>query len=265
MDAASEVGYGPPPEFQEDVKDPLIDLSLSDSTELWLIQWPINQAPDFDGQELSLKLHRDGLLGSFEGKSYDVVSFKAQDPNAAVFISSASESKIEKLGAELDGELVELLYHLSGLQEVGATPDCGGFVTYLEGSQVGKISRRVSLIHYPEPSELEKQNINNQRQMYQRSTGTSLTSSSRHRAPSRSIWPSSSNAASKHSSKSKSSLSEAGEASRPPKRSHIEEPARSMVQQSTQDSGRGHSTVTSSGSLGHSDDRKSKKKKKHEK
>ena len=43
MDAASEVGYGPPPEFQEDVKDPLIELSLSDSTELWLIQWPINQ------------------------------------------------------------------------------------------------------------------------------------------------------------------------------------------------------------------------------
>ncbi|PSR84601.1 Mediator-associated protein [Actinidia chinensis var. chinensis] len=226
MDAASEVGYGPPPEFQEDVKDPLIELSLSDSTELWLIQWPINQAPDFDGQELSLKLHRDGLLGSFEGssgKSYDVVSFKAQDPNATVFISSASESKI-----------------------------------------VGKISRRVSLVHYPEPSELEKQNINNQRQMYQRSTGTSLTSSSRHRAPSRSIWPSSSNAASKHSSKSKSSLSEAGEASKPPKRSRIEEPARSMEQQSTQDSGRGHSTVTSSGSFGHSNDRKSKKKK-HEK
>ena len=43
MDAASEVGYKPPPEFQVDVKDPLIELSLSDSTELWLIQWPINQ------------------------------------------------------------------------------------------------------------------------------------------------------------------------------------------------------------------------------
>ena len=138
-------------------------------------------------------------------------------------------------------------------------------ICYVISLTVGKISRCVSLVHYPEPSELEKQNINNQRRMYQRSTGTSLTSSSRHRAPSRSIWPSSSNAASKHSNKSKSSLSEAGEASKPPKRSRIEEPARSMEQQSTQDSGRGHSTVTSSGSLWHSDDRKPKKKKKHEK
>ncbi|XP_057506459.1 mediator-associated protein 2-like [Actinidia eriantha] len=97
MDAVDEVGYRAPPEFQEDVKDPLIELSLSDSTELWLIQWKINQASNFDVQELSLKLHRDGLLGSFEGssgKSYDVVSFKAQDPNATVFLSSASESKI---------------------------------------------------------------------------------------------------------------------------------------------------------------------------
>ena len=43
MDAADEVGYRAPPEFQEDVKDLLIELGLSDSTELWLIQCPINQ------------------------------------------------------------------------------------------------------------------------------------------------------------------------------------------------------------------------------
>ncbi|KAG5520504.1 hypothetical protein RHGRI_033176 [Rhododendron griersonianum] len=69
MDAANQVDHIPPPEFHEYVKDPLIELSPTDSKELWLIQWPMNQAPDFDGQELTLKLHRDGLLGSFEGSS----------------------------------------------------------------------------------------------------------------------------------------------------------------------------------------------------
>ncbi|XP_028057581.1 mediator-associated protein 2-like isoform X2 [Camellia sinensis] len=229
MDAADEVGNRPATEFQEDVKDPLIDLSLTDSNELWLIQWPINQAPGFDGQELSLKLHHDGLLGSFEGssgKSYDVVSFNAQVPNATVFLSSASESKI-----------------------------------------VGKISRRVSLVHYPEPSELQKQNTNHQKQMYQRSSGTSLTNSSHHFATQtqstrpRSPKSAGSNAASMHSSKYLSSLSEVGEPSKPSQSRHIEEPTRSM-DQSTQDSGHGHSVVTSSGSLEQSNDRKSRKKKK---
>ncbi|GMP57418.1 hypothetical protein CsSME_00021526 [Camellia sinensis var. sinensis] len=207
MDAADEVGNRPATEFQEDVKDPLIDLSLTDSNELWLIQWPINQAPGFDGQELSLKLHHDGLLGSFEGssgKSYDVVSFNAQVPNATVFLSSASESKI-----------------------------------------VGKISRRVSLVHYPEPSELQKQNTNHQKQI------------TRPRSPK----SAGSNAASMHSSKYLSSLSEVGEPSKPSQSRHIEEPTRSM-DQSTQDSGHGHSVVTSSGSLEQSNDRKSRKKKK---
>ncbi|KAK9291766.1 hypothetical protein L1049_019716 [Liquidambar formosana] len=54
MNAADEESYKPPPEFQEDVKEPLVELSLTDSTELWLIQWPINHPPDFDGQELSV-------------------------------------------------------------------------------------------------------------------------------------------------------------------------------------------------------------------
>ncbi|XP_058102875.1 mediator-associated protein 2 isoform X2 [Magnolia sinica] len=49
------------------------------------------------------------------GKSYDVVSFAAQEPDATVLLPSGSESKV-----------------------------------------VGKISRRVCLVHYPEPGELEK-------------------------------------------------------------------------------------------------------------
>ncbi|CAL9054477.1 unnamed protein product [Musa banksii] len=113
-------GYKPGPDFEEDTKTPLVDVSLTDSTELWLIQWPINQLQpaDFDGKELTLKLNRDGKLGSFEsasGKSYDFVSFAAHEPDATVFVPSGSETKV-----------------------------------------VGKISRRVCLVHYPEPGELEK-------------------------------------------------------------------------------------------------------------
>ena len=90
------------------------------------------QPGDFDGKELSLKLRPDGRLGGFEsssgtydhcfvwlfysfmvtsclrkywfyklmdvfvmiGKSYDVVSFAAQEPNATVFVSSPNESKV---------------------------------------------------------------------------------------------------------------------------------------------------------------------------
>ncbi|XP_052187274.1 mediator-associated protein 2 [Diospyros lotus] len=229
MDAYNEVGYKAPSEFQEDGRDSLIDLNLTNSAELWLIQWPINQAPDFDGQEISLKLHRDGQLGSFEGssgKSYDVVSFRSQDPDATVFISSSTEAKI-----------------------------------------VGKISRRVSFVHYPEPSELQERNTNNQKQqqlLYQRS-GTSLTTSSHQfTTPTRSIRPRNPQSGGS-SSRYKRSLSEVGEpSSKPPKRRHdVEESTRSRGQ-STQDSGRGHSIVTSSGSLERSNESKAKKRKKHE-
>lgn len=35
--------YKPPEEYEEDLKEPLIDISLNESTELWLIQWPYKQ------------------------------------------------------------------------------------------------------------------------------------------------------------------------------------------------------------------------------
>ena len=38
-----EQGYKPPAEFEENAKDPLLDINVDDSTELWLIQWPKNQ------------------------------------------------------------------------------------------------------------------------------------------------------------------------------------------------------------------------------
>lgn len=43
MDDADDKSYHPRPEFVEDKREPLIDLELTDSTELWLIQWPTNQ------------------------------------------------------------------------------------------------------------------------------------------------------------------------------------------------------------------------------
>ena len=47
MDSNSKQGYKPPPEFQVEAKEPLIDLSSTDSTELWLIQWPKNKEVSF--------------------------------------------------------------------------------------------------------------------------------------------------------------------------------------------------------------------------
>lgn len=43
MDSDGEPGYKPPPEFQVEAKEPLMDCCSTDSTELWLIQWPNNR------------------------------------------------------------------------------------------------------------------------------------------------------------------------------------------------------------------------------
>ncbi|XP_068661320.1 mediator-associated protein 2 isoform X2 [Aristolochia californica] len=140
-----EEGYKPPPDFAEETKDPLVEVSLTDSTELWLIQWPYNQLQpdDFQGKELKLKLHHNGKLGTFEsasGKSYDLVSFAVQEPEATVFIPSASKSKT-----------------------------------------VGKISRRVSLIHYPEPADfLEPMSSSHGSKSIRRSGGSARTRSISH-------------------------------------------------------------------------------------
>lgn len=225
MDPPKELSYKPAPEFEEVKKDSLINLNSADSTELWLIQWPLNQHPDFDGREVSLKLHHDGHMGSFEdssGKSYEVVSCRALDPDATVFLSSESGTKI-----------------------------------------AGKISRRVSLIRYPEPSEL-KQNSINLKQMAQRSSATTVTNSSRRFAtPTQSNRTRSMRTASAYTpsnSRNKSSLPEAGEPSKSTKRKHRDGPAKSN-DQSAQDSGRDHSALTS-GSLDQSHEQKSKKKRK---
>ncbi|PIN17057.1 hypothetical protein CDL12_10289 [Handroanthus impetiginosus] len=228
MEASVNTGYQPPPGFVEDNKDPLIDLNLTDSTELWLIQWPINQPPDFDGQQVSLNLSSDGHLGTFEGssgKSYEVVSFKSQGPEATVFVSSVSEAKI-----------------------------------------AGKISRRISLIHFPEPSELQRRSSLHPGHSHRSSAATSTLSGRRMPTPTRSIRPGTSRTVSGYttpSSKNKSSISGSGESTKPPKRKRVEEQSR-LSNHSAQDSGKGNSAVTSTGSLGHSEEKKSKKKRKVE-
>ncbi|KAJ4762212.1 mediator-associated protein [Rhynchospora pubera] len=112
--------YIPGPDFGEVKKEALLDINLTDSTQLWLIQWPLNQlkAEDFEGKELTLKLHKDRNLGTFEsssGKSYEVVSVGAKESDATVFLPSESGSAV-----------------------------------------VGKISRRVCLVRYPDAKELQK-------------------------------------------------------------------------------------------------------------
>jgi hypothetical protein len=174
------------------------------------------------------------------GKNYDIVSFAAQESNATVFLSSASEPNV-----------------------------------------VGKISRLVSLVHYPEPDEIQKLNSNNLRQIYEKSRGSSLINSSRQfsiqssilrNSQTRSSRPTSthsvrptsthsSHPTSTHSSRQRSSLSEVGEPSKPSKRKHVRESTGSM-EHSTQDSGRDHSAVTTSGSSERS--HKSKKRVKNE-
>lgn len=222
MDAFDEEGYIPPPDYQEDTRKPLLELNLTNSTELWLIRCS-DLVPDFDGQELSLD---NGPLGSFKdssGKQYDVVSAASGEANPTVFISSAPESKI-----------------------------------------VGKISRTVNLVHYPEPNELAQRIPDKHRLKYQKLEET-LTSSSSRRFPSTSQGTSlmhsrsrSGRTISTHSSRHKSDLSEIGEpSSKHPKKKRVHFPA-----VSTQDSGRVHSGVTSTESLGNS--LKSKKRRNEE-
>ncbi|XP_058743666.1 uncharacterized protein LOC131616369 [Vicia villosa] len=160
--------YKPHHEFKQDVKEALVDLNLTESSELWLLRLPFSNdlLADIDGQELSLKLDKDGTLASFEGasgKAYDFVSFASMEPDETVFVSSATESKI-----------------------------------------AGKISRRVSVVHYHDPKELEKITTTDAKKALLNSIGATPGNFSR--------------ASALKSSRLKSSLSEFSERSKTPKR-----------------------------------------------
>ncbi|KAH9288102.1 hypothetical protein KI387_032219 [Taxus chinensis] len=90
--------YIPPQEFQEVEVKPLVEEELSDTTELWLIQMPLNQfePADFKGKRLSLKLpEAEGWMGCLEnsrGKSYDMFSLGSQGMKPLAFFPRSSKS-----------------------------------------------------------------------------------------------------------------------------------------------------------------------------
>ncbi|KAL5710917.1 hypothetical protein ACHQM5_021425 [Ranunculus cassubicifolius] len=200
-------------DFIENDKESLLD--IDSNKELWLIQWPSNQIPEFDGQEVTLKLDADGTLGTFtssSGKAYELVSFASQEPDATVFQSDQSGSKV-----------------------------------------VGKISRRVSVIHYQEPSELEQLKPE---EIYQKSI---TSSSSRQRRSSMSQYTQSmfqpgSSGSAKRSRRNNDRVGSANQGSEGRDQSGVT---------SLGSVGRDQSGVTSTGSAG-SSGRKSKKVKEEE-
>lgn len=202
--------YRPNKEFIKYSTEPIVDLNLNDSTELWLIKVPNsndkNLVDDIAGKELSFKLKKEGTLASFEGTSgekYDFLSFASTEPDETVFVSSATESKI-----------------------------------------AGKISRRVSVVHYPDPRALEKISSTNPNQTLQNSIAAASQSSAQRR----------SRASATKSSRAKSSISGLSERTTTPKR-HGEN------RRPQPESSRGHSSGVSVVSSDHSDGGKSKRRK----
>nr|CAB3476767.1 unnamed protein product [Digitaria exilis] len=74
--AGGLMGYEPGQAFNDVKEEAMLDISPTESTEFWLIQWPKDQldVSDFHGKELSLKLHKDGNLGSLESSSVGKIS-----------------------------------------------------------------------------------------------------------------------------------------------------------------------------------------------
>ncbi|XP_027334279.1 mediator-associated protein 2 [Abrus precatorius] len=219
------VCYRPSAEYVEDSNEALIN--LTDSSELLFLRLPFTNdlLSEIHGQKLSLTLHNDGKLASFEGSSgnvYEFVSFAAQEPDETVFVSSATEPKI------------------------------------------GKISKRVSTVHFPNPKELEKLNSTSARHAHRNSSGVTVTTSSRY-------FPMQSGglAASSKGSRQKSSISEVTEPSSTSKKKRVsksksmvpEVPSPSSGRRHVSESSRGHSTGISSMSSDHSDGGKSKRRK----
>ncbi|GLT86787.1 hypothetical protein SLE2022_049050 [Rubroshorea leprosula] len=223
MGTVNGEGYTIPPEFDADARELLADITSKDSTELWLIQWPYHQHPEIDGQELSLELRRNGNLGT------------VKDSN----------------GKEYDM-----------LTCAANEPDATVFLSSVsESKTVGKISRRVSLVHYMGPEDYEKLIADNKRLMYQKSSGTLFANSSQF-TPSQSKRKSTSGfgrTVSTHSSRQKSALSGGLEPPKSTRRRHTDESIGSM------DKSKGsHSEITISGSSEHSHKMKSRKKAENE-
>lgn len=147
---------------------------------------------------------------------------------------------------------------------------------YLFFLAVGKISRRVSFVHYPDPTEIEKLNPSNLKLLYQRPAGTSMTNTSHHfSTPTQSTKLRGSHslskyAASSHGSRQRGASLEAGEASRPGKqpgessgrKGHYSHDSAHIHSGVTSEHSRGYNVAVSSGSMGNSHQKSPKKKRK---
>ncbi|WJX86137.1 hypothetical protein P8452_68489 [Trifolium repens] len=210
--------YKPGEKFVKDAKESLLDLNLTENTELWLLNLPLSDdvLADINGQELSLKLHKNGALDSFEGasgKTYDFVSHASMEPEETVFISSATESKI-----------------------------------------AGKISRRVSVVHYPDPKELEKISSADAKRVYNNMARTTSYFAMKSGLVN-------SRASASKSSRLKSSLSELPEQSNTSKGNRD---VNKSNKGSAREVSRGHSSGVSAVSSEHSHGGKSKKRRQTE-
>ncbi|CAH2043481.1 unnamed protein product [Thlaspi arvense] len=108
--------YKPSDDFVVNNLQSLDDFDVTESKELWLIQCPTSHFPEINGKEFKVKLDKDGVFGGFEDSSGKEVGL----------VSFASQ--------EADATVI--------------IPSAN------ESKIVGKISRRVSLVRYPEPKEL---------------------------------------------------------------------------------------------------------------
>lgn len=128
-------------------------------------------------------------------------------------------------------------------------------------STAGKISRRVSIVHYPDAKELEERKSNNKTHTHRNSAGVTVTTSSRY-FPMQSGNPrslQSSRAASSKGSR-KSSLSEVTEPSNAAERRPVSNKDKSSGRKVSELS-HGHSTGISSMSSDHTHGGKSKRRK----
>ncbi|KAK8603352.1 hypothetical protein V6N13_085541 [Hibiscus sabdariffa] len=257
--------YRPPPEFEEDSSQQLVDLTLSDSTELFLIQWPLHQRPEINGEVVTLHLDSDGKLGSFTdstGKDYDLVSSASKQPDATVILSSESESKIGT--SRCNGDCLCFSIILRSVLQINLRIP----LILISFLIVGKISRRVSLVHYTTPEEYEKL-ISDKKLIHQRSSGMTDSFATPLQSKGRRGSLSLGRSVSTHGSRQKSTVSGINELSKPSKRKHgnesigsMNQPAQSQETTPMSGSSKHRNAHESTGSLDHSHEAKSKKKSK---
>ncbi|AED97938.1 mediator-associated protein [Arabidopsis thaliana] len=139
----------------------LDDTDLTRSDEFWLIQAPLGQFPEIEENTLKIEPDKDGLFGEFK------------DSNAG--------SLHLCLGAK---------YDLASFHSQDAGAEL--IIPSEESMIVGKITRRVALVRYPEPNELlQKMKARTQQKLVGSVTNSSkkssnLTQSSRHKSGTRS-------------------------------------------------------------------------------